>query len=165
MSKDYSVAEKRKLPKALWRILRLPPRLLYRLGLGSIVGRLVLLLTTTGRKSGLPRVTPLQYEKADGAIYIAAARGQRADWFRNIVVNPEVTVQVGSRRFHGTAEPVIDPVRIADFLEIRLERHPRMVGMILRRAGLTENPTRARLEEYAAQRAMVIIRPREQGSI
>jgi len=37
-------------------------RLLYRLGLGPLVGRVVLLLTTTGRKSGLPRVTPLQAE-------------------------------------------------------------------------------------------------------
>jgi len=35
---------------------------LYAVGLGPVVGRLVLLLTTTGRKTGLPRVTPLQYE-------------------------------------------------------------------------------------------------------
>ena len=32
---------------------------LYALGLGRLIGRLILLLTTTGRKSGLPRVTPL----------------------------------------------------------------------------------------------------------
>jgi len=38
-------------------------RALYALGLGRLIGRLILLLTTTGRKSGLPRVTPLQYSE------------------------------------------------------------------------------------------------------
>jgi deazaflavin-dependent oxidoreductase (nitroreductase family) len=42
---------------------------------------LVLLLTTTGRKSGRPRQTRLQYEKEGGVIYVASARGQQADWF------------------------------------------------------------------------------------
>ena len=46
--------------------------------------RMVLLLTTIGRKSGLPRITPLQYEEIDGAYYVASARGAQADWFRNI---------------------------------------------------------------------------------
>ena len=45
--------------KFLWRALRIPPQLLYKLGFGRIYGRLVLLLTTTGRKSGKPHVTPL----------------------------------------------------------------------------------------------------------
>lgn len=143
----------------LWKLIRLPPRLLYRLGLGPLVGQVVLLLTTIGRKSGLPRTTPLQYEEVDGAIYIGAARGRKADWFRNIVANPQVEVQVKSRRFRGVAEPVTDPIRIADFLALRLQRHPRMMGAILRSAGLPSAPDRAQLEEYAAGRAMVVIRP------
>ena len=151
-------------PKLFWRFARLPPRLFYRLGLGPLIGRVVLLLTTTGRKSGLARVTPLQYEEIDGAIYIGAARGLKADWFRNIVANPEVDVQVKARRFRGVAEPVTDPVRIADFLQVRLRRHPKMVGWILSRAGLPRHPTRAQIEGYSAKRAMVIIRPSEGGS-
>jgi deazaflavin-dependent oxidoreductase (nitroreductase family) len=104
-------------------------------------------------------VTPLQYEEIDGVIYVAAARGQKADWFRNIVANPEVEVQVKSRRFRAVAEPITDPVRIADFLEVRLHRHPKMMGWMLNRAGLPRKPTRAQIEEYATKRAMVTIRP------
>jgi len=135
---------------------------LYAIGLGPIVGRLVLLLATTGRKTGLRRVTPLQYEVMDGDFYVAAARGQSADWFRNIVADPCVEVAVKSQRFHGRAEPITDPQRIADFLEYRLERHPRMVGMILRSEGLPDRPNRAQLEAYAQRLAMVIIHPEQE---
>jgi deazaflavin-dependent oxidoreductase (nitroreductase family) len=143
---------------------RAPPphlmRFLYRSGLAPMLGRIVLLLTTTGRKSGLPRVTPLQYEELDGAIYVGSARGVKADWFQNILANPCVLVRVKSRQFEGLAEPVTDPCRIADFLEMRLKRHPRMVGAILKSVGLSTSPTRGELEDYARQLAMVIIHPR-----
>jgi deazaflavin-dependent oxidoreductase (nitroreductase family) len=134
---------------------------LYAVGLGPVVGRLVLLLTTTGRKTGLPRVTPLQYEENDGAIYVASARGQKADWFRNILADPHVEVRVRSRRFRGVAETITDPARIADFLELRLRRHPKMIGAILQREGLPAQPDRAQLESYAARLALVVIRPEE----
>jgi deazaflavin-dependent oxidoreductase (nitroreductase family) len=135
-------------------------RLLYRSGLAPVLGQLVLLLTTTGRKSGLARVTPLQYEEVDGAIYVASARGVKADWFRNIVADPCVKVRIKSHEFDALAEPVTDPCRIADFLELRLQRHPKMVGAILKSVGLPASPSRGELEEYARQLAMVIIRER-----
>jgi deazaflavin-dependent oxidoreductase (nitroreductase family) len=144
---------------SLWKLLKLPPQLLYAVGLGPVYGRLVLLLTTTGRVSGKERVTPLQYEEIDGEIYVASARGVRADWYRNIAANPQVTVRYKGRQFTGLAEPTTDPVRIADFLDIRLKRHPRMIGMLLRREGLVKNPSRTELEDFAANKAMVIIRP------
>jgi deazaflavin-dependent oxidoreductase (nitroreductase family) len=142
---------------------RIIPRL-YDLGLGPLVGRFILLLTTTGRKSGLPRTTPLQYEKIDGAYYVGSARGAQADWFRNLVANPRVEVRVKSLRLCGQAEAVTAPDRIADFLEFRLHRHPRMVGMILKRDGLPARPTRADLEAYAQKLAMVIIHVDEAGA-
>jgi hypothetical protein len=39
----------------------------------------------SGRTSGLPRTIPLQFEEVDGEIYLALARGQEADWFKNII--------------------------------------------------------------------------------
>lgn len=132
---------------------------LYRLGLGALVGRLILLLTTTGRKSGLPRLTALQYEQVDGAFYLGSSRGTKADWYRNIQANPRVHVQVKGRRFAGTGEPVSDPVRVADFIGLRLQRHPRMIGMIMKSEGLPEKPNRADLEEYARKITLVIVRP------
>jgi deazaflavin-dependent oxidoreductase (nitroreductase family) len=117
---------------------------------------LVLLLTTTGRKSGLPRQTRLQYEKEEGVIYVAAARGQRADWFRNILANPRVGVQLEGQSLRGLAEPVTDPTRIADFLELRLKRHPLMIRLMLLSHGLVKTD-RAHLEQLAAKLAVVAI--------
>jgi hypothetical protein len=63
---------------------------LYALRLGPIVGRLVLLLTTTGRRSGLPRVTAQQYEELDGDIYLGSSRGTSADWVKNVLAHPRM---------------------------------------------------------------------------
>lgn len=143
---------------------KMPPnRLILRLyagGLAPLLGRFILLLTTTGRKSGLPRTTPLQFEQVDGAYCVGSARGTQADWFRNIRLEPQVTVRVKNHVFDGLAEPVTDPARVTDFLELRLRRHPRMVGKILQMEGLPSRPTRSQLEEYARQLAMVIIHPK-----
>ena len=144
---------------SLWKILKYPPQFLYAIGLGPIYGHLVLLLTTAGRKSGLPRITPLQYEEIDGGIVIGSARGTKADWYRNIVADPKVKIRVKARRFDGTAEPVTDPGRIADFLEYRLSKHPRMIGFIMSREGVSKNPSRVELEKHAEGKALVIITP------
>ncbi|PJH76209.1 MAG: hypothetical protein CO064_02520, partial [Anaerolineae bacterium CG_4_9_14_0_8_um_filter_58_9] len=72
----------------------------------------------------------------------------------------QVTLRVKNHIFEGLAEPVTDPARIADFLELRLRRHPRLVGKILQMEGLPSRPTRSQLEEYAQRLAMVIIHPK-----
>jgi deazaflavin-dependent oxidoreductase (nitroreductase family) len=130
----------------------------YRRGLGP--RRMVLLLTTTGRKSGQPRLTPLQFEDVNGDIYIASARGQQADWFKNILVNPNVQVQIQDRQFCATAEPVTDARRIADFIELRLRRHPLMVRLIMHLFdGLPLRFSRQQLEALCEGKALVILHP------
>jgi deazaflavin-dependent oxidoreductase (nitroreductase family) len=135
-------------------------RVLYAIGLGPVIGGFILLLTTTGRRSGLKRVTPLQYEKIGADYYLGAARGIKADWVRNIQANPQIEIRVGAKQIQGTAEVVTDPSRFADFIEIRLQRHPRMIGFIMEKAhGLPKRPSRAQLEEMAKTEAFVIVRP------
>lgn len=135
-------------------------RFLYAVGLGPVIGRIILLLTTTGRKSGQQRITPLQYEKIDGAYYLGAARGLKADWVRNIQSNPQVELRIGSKRVRGQAEIITDPARMADFIEIRLQRHPLMIGLIMQKAhGLPKHPSREQLEKMAENEALVIIHP------
>jgi len=137
-------------------------RVLYAIGLGPIIGRVILLLTTTGRKSGKKRITPLQYEKIGTDYYLGAARGLNADWVRNILANPQVEVRVGAKHFCGTAEVINTPAKFADFMEVRLERHPRMIGLILEKAhGLPRCPSREQLEEMAKTEAFVIVHPME----
>ncbi len=139
-------------------------KFLYRIGLGPLIGIIVLLLTTTGRKSGLPRVTPLQYEVIGGNYCLGAARGKKADWVRNIEADPRVTVRVKNRRFNGTARVSTDVNEIADFLETRLHHHPLMMGMIMQKAHhLPRRPSRAQLEALAADDVMVVITPDQDG--
>ena len=107
--------------------------------------------------SGQPRVTPLQYEEWDGAYYAASARGAQADWFKNILKNPNVEVEIKGRRFPARAEAITDPAHIANFLEMRLERSPKMIGRLMRLEGLPPNHTRADLEAFAADKALVAL--------
>ena len=130
----------------------------YKRGLGPT--RMVLLLNTIGRKSGLPRVTPLQFEEIEGITYIASARGKDADWFKNILAIPNVHVQVRTRQFDAVAEPLTDPARIADFLQLRLQRHPIMVRLIMTLFdGLPLRFSRADLERISKGKALLILNP------
>jgi deazaflavin-dependent oxidoreductase (nitroreductase family) len=134
----------------VWRIMRKLNRRMATSAIGHGRGprRVVLLLTTIGRKSGQPRVTPLQYEEDQGVICVASARGPHADWFRNIQANPRVKVQIADREFEGLAEPISDPARIADFLLLRLKRHPIMMRAMLAVEGQWRCQ-RAALERFA----------------
>jgi deazaflavin-dependent oxidoreductase (nitroreductase family) len=145
--------------KRFYKFSKIGPQIAYALGLGPIVGRKILLLTTTGRKTGLPRVTPLQYEEIDGCYYLGSAMGTQSDWYKNLETNPKVTVRVGRKTIQGIAETTSDLTRVADFLEYRLARSPRMLGAIMGIHGSSTKPTRAQIEEYSKNRAMVIIRP------
>jgi deazaflavin-dependent oxidoreductase (nitroreductase family) len=145
--------------KRVYRLTKKPPQIAYALGLGPLIGRKVLLLTTTGRKSGLPRVTPLQYEEIDGCYYVGSAMGTESDWYKNLSANPKVKVRVGRKKFQGIAETSTDIDRLVDFIEYRLKRNPRMLGAILKAHGMPTKPSRDELAEYSKNRALVVIRP------
>ena len=106
----------------------------------------------------MKRVTPLQYEMIGSDYYLGAARGVKADWVRNIQSNPQVEVRVGAKCISGTAEVIIDPSKFADFMEVRLDRHPRMIGLIMQKAhGLPKRPSREQLEDLAKDEVFVIV--------
>ena len=103
------------------------PILQYRLGLGWMIGRYILLLTTAGRKSGKRRHTPLEYvyDPENDRYRVAAGWGGNTDWYRNLRAEPHVTVQVGRRKFAALAEPASD-VEVARYMMDVSQRHPRM---------------------------------------
>jgi deazaflavin-dependent oxidoreductase (nitroreductase family) len=77
---------------------------------GRFEGRPVLLLTTTGAKSRRPHTTPMMYLELDDHLYVFASKGgapTNPDWYRNLVANPEVIVELGTERFDATAAPLI----------------------------------------------------------
>ena len=68
--------------------------------------RPLLLLTTTGAKSGQHRTTPMMYIPDGGRLLVIASNvGAPAhpDWYRNLVAHPDVTVEVGTETFDATA--------------------------------------------------------------
>jgi len=84
---------------------------LYNVSGGRIGGKMgkvpVLLLTTTGRKSGKQRTLPLVYIMDDSAYVITASAGgadKHPGWFFNIRSNPQATIQVKDKRIKVTAE-------------------------------------------------------------
>lgn len=73
---------------------------------GPFEGRTLLLLTTTGAKSGQQRTTPLVYLADGDRLMIFASKGgapTNPDWYHNLVAHPDATVEVGTETFDVTA--------------------------------------------------------------
>jgi deazaflavin-dependent oxidoreductase (nitroreductase family) len=69
-------------------------------------GSTVLLLTTTGRRSGEPRTMPLIYQRRGDDYVVVASKGgwpQHPAWYLNLEANPAVNVQVRGERFKARA--------------------------------------------------------------
>jgi deazaflavin-dependent oxidoreductase (nitroreductase family) len=83
----------------------------YRRSGGRVLGRMgrqpVLLLQTTGRRSGLPRTTPVQY-LADGHTFVVVASNGGAArppaWYLNLRAHPDAWIDVGGRRVDVRAQ-------------------------------------------------------------
>jgi deazaflavin-dependent oxidoreductase (nitroreductase family) len=95
--------------------------LLFRLGLGSWgngtkFGGSVMVIKHIGRKTGLTRLTPVNYATVDGDIYCTAAFGRAADWYLNIITNPQVEVWLPDGRWAGIVEDVTSDEKGAFYL-------------------------------------------------
>jgi deazaflavin-dependent oxidoreductase (nitroreductase family) len=76
---------------------------------GGFDGAPVVLLHTTGAKSGQRRVNPLVALVQGDTLYVVASKGgapTNPDWYHNLVANPEVEVEFGDDRFEATAVPI-----------------------------------------------------------
>ena len=92
---------------AVMRFLYRAPLLLWRMGLGWLLPRSMLVLTTRGRMSGLPRHTMLEHLVHDGRVVIGSAWGNRSQWARNLAA--DVVVSAESRAagvIQGRARPI-----------------------------------------------------------
>lgn len=73
---------------------------------GSFEGAPVLLLHTTGAKSGSERVNPMMYLEESGRIFVFASKAgadTHPDWYHNLRANPEVSVELGTQHVEATA--------------------------------------------------------------
>lgn len=149
------------------RMLRLGLRLpiwLFRLHLGWLLGGRFLLLTHTGRRSGLPRQAIIEvvgHDKDMDAYFVVSGWGRGSDWYQNIRKTSSVIVQVGGRKFQAEAEflPLEQAVPI---LESYARSHPtafhELTGLFLGDRLEAGNEAARRL---AGKMPMVAFRPKQ----
>jgi deazaflavin-dependent oxidoreductase (nitroreductase family) len=93
---------------------------------GPFEGFPLLLLTSTGAKSGAQRVNPVGYFDIDGTIYIvgsAAGRDGNPGWVFNVRAKPNVTVEIGA-----------DPPKTVVAHELPRDERDRIYAVIVQRA-------------------------------
>ena len=89
----------------------------------------LLLLHTTGAKSGLERINPLMYlEDGDRYVVIASAGGAQnhPDWYYNVLANPAVGVEMGTEAFQAQATVTEEPQR-TDLYATVSARYPNFI--------------------------------------
>ena len=93
---------------------------------GNFEGAPLLLLHTTGARTGHERVNPMMYLEHDDHFYVFASKAgsdTNPDWYRNLLANPLVSIEVGTSTFAATASPLEDPERSRVY-DIQAEKFP-----------------------------------------
>ena len=97
----------------------------------SFAGRPLLLLTTIGARSGQARTIPLMYfPDGDRLLVLASNFGapKHPDWYHNLLMHPNVTVEVGSQTYRATAVPLVGRAREQTWARI-VERYPSLAQL------------------------------------
>ena len=97
---------------------------------GGFAGAPVLLLHTTGARTGADRVNPMMYLEDDGRRFVFASKAgapTNPDWYHNLLANPAVTAEIGADTFEFTAQPVTGDERDRIFAE-QAGRYPGFAG-------------------------------------
>jgi len=106
MTRPFTPTEER-IGTAVIRVMSALNTWIYRASGGRIGGRFrrgapVLLLTTVGRKSKQRRTAPLLYLREGDTYVVVASKGgmsHHPDWFKNLMANPQVEIEVGRQKF------------------------------------------------------------------
>lgn len=106
-------------------------------GGASMGSRPLLLLTTLGRRSGQKRTSPMMYVRSgERVLVIASNNGAPADplWYRNLIADPRVTVELPGQEFTATAEPLTGADYDREWAQIK-EKFPFFADHELRSGG------------------------------
>ncbi len=135
-------------PLTAWqRVMFRAPLLLWRLGLGPLLGRILLVITYTGRRSGLPRRVVVEYHELGERRYVVCAFGRRTPWYRSLEADPLVTIQSVDGTEAALARRVTDDEELLAVYALLQQRNPLMLGWYLRSRGIpntAEDVLRAR---------------------
>ncbi len=153
-AKKESHAEMLPYPSdGLLRFVFRAPIVGWRLGLGGLLGRLFVLITTWGRKTGKPRRTLTEYQSIYGKIYVPSAYGARSDWVQNINADPHVTLQTWQGPESMIATQVTDDEELRQVYHRFREDNQAMMDWYLQSKGIEPDDP----DDYVAKKERVTI--------
>ena len=115
-------------------------------------------LTTIGRRTGLPRQTLLPCGRRDGEIVVVSTYGWRSDWIRNLRKNPQVKVTRDRAEVSGIAEVVEDLERKRRIISENLLVVPPFAMVRAIAFGPMRSVTTALLRRWVTSRPVIVIR-------
>jgi deazaflavin-dependent oxidoreductase (nitroreductase family) len=86
-------------------------------------------LTTTGRHTGSPHRIEIWFALDHGTAYLLSGGGDRSDWVKNLMISPEVALEIGDMKRTTKARVVTDPAEDAQARRLLAEKYqPRYRG-------------------------------------
>jgi deazaflavin-dependent oxidoreductase (nitroreductase family) len=135
---------------------------IYRTGLGPLLSNpltgSILVLRTTGRKTGLIREAPLGYAIVDGRVVVVAGYGRDCHWFRNALAHPQVEIALPGAVLAGHAEEITDPELQRRAFRAALSAMGAVGKVTL---GDVEAADDARIDELVAELPLLAVTPTE----
>lgn len=149
------------LPTGWKRLVARLPVHLYRIGLGPVFGKRLLLLIHTGCISGVTLRVVIEVVERDprhGSWTVASGYGPQAQWYRNLRETPQATIQVGSRCHAVTARflPAEEGARI---MPRYAAAHPYMARRLCTYMGFTVDDASAAFHRAGEQIPFVRLEP------
>ena len=96
-------------PQGLIKVLVRFPMIFHQLGIGFLLRPMRLMaMTSEGHQTGIVRHTILEYRRHGSKLYVISGWGNKPHWVKNVIKNPDVTVQFGQRELGASASIVTD---------------------------------------------------------
>lgn len=115
------------------------PILLWRAGLGPLMGLLFAVLTTRGRKTGRPYPNLITHREADGRRFVLGLYGRKSHWYRNLEAEPRVTFQTASGARSMLAYPLTDAPELVEAYRVLRGSSPIVFRFYLWSLGIADS--------------------------
>jgi deazaflavin-dependent oxidoreductase (nitroreductase family) len=138
-------------PGGFFKLLFKTTILLDKVGLNRLIPEWILLLTTTGRRSGNPVIAPVEFlfHEPDGSYWVMSGWRGNTDWYKNIRKCPEIQMKVHGKICLGKAKALSNE-EILEYLTEILKVNPDAIAIFSRWAGKKVDPTETGLRQVCA---------------
>lgn len=110
-------------------------------------GNIIMVITTTGRKSGRSYTTPIGYQR-DGDSVIAFNVGGRSNWYKNVLQNPAATLMIKGQTMQVRGRLITDKAEIAQVVDLYLKEQANIVERFWKLTASASAEERMKLTEH-----------------